>query len=487
MVFGPGAVIASLTIGSGELIFSSRGGALFGYRLLGVFLLVCVLKWILVFGTARHMVLSGAHPFQRWRDLPGPRGWLPTTFLILAAVAFPIWVGFHAGTIGTLAASLGGNPDPATSAAPWLWGFAILTGVLALALTGGYARLERFQRILVFVMLACVAVSLILLEPQWGEMFRQFFQFHDLAYPDWIGNLPSFADRPVWVELVTYVGVVGGSGYDYLAYVSYLRAKGWGQAGSPMLDRDGLRAVADRRDHPNRQWVRGPLIDCTLSFAIVFLFSAVFLACGTEILRPQEAVPEGGNLLTLQSQFVTGTSEWLGPIYFAGAFLAMLGTLYGTVEVAPAVFGEFLRSFQTPNQPEDTRKPDAIIARRARWAVWWAGVGGLIILAANGAARLMAAPGLPGLVAILTPANLFTGVLACGIICVLALWADYRFLPRNLRPGTAFQCLMALSGLTFLLLGIKGYWDHSGLNAFWILAGSIGAGCIGAKWFHRNR
>ena len=39
-IFGPGAVIASLTIGSGELIFSSRGGALFGYRLLWFFLLV---------------------------------------------------------------------------------------------------------------------------------------------------------------------------------------------------------------------------------------------------------------------------------------------------------------------------------------------------------------------------------------------------------------------------------------------------------------
>src|SRR5437870_11615450 len=48
-IFGPGAVIASLTIGSGELIFSSRGGALFGYRLLWFFLVVLLLKWVLVF------------------------------------------------------------------------------------------------------------------------------------------------------------------------------------------------------------------------------------------------------------------------------------------------------------------------------------------------------------------------------------------------------------------------------------------------------
>ena len=101
-IFGPGAVIASLTIGSGELIFSSRGGALFGYRLLWFFLLVLLFKWALVFVTARHMVLTGAHPFQRWMDLPGPRGWFPLVFFMLALICFPIWVCFHAGTVGTL-------------------------------------------------------------------------------------------------------------------------------------------------------------------------------------------------------------------------------------------------------------------------------------------------------------------------------------------------------------------------------------------------
>ena len=105
-IFGPGAIIASLTIGSGELIFSSRGGALFGYQLLSLFLLVCVFKWALVFATARHMVLTGAHPFQRWMNLPGPRGWLPMVFLLLAIVSFPVWVSFQAGTLGTLVSGL---------------------------------------------------------------------------------------------------------------------------------------------------------------------------------------------------------------------------------------------------------------------------------------------------------------------------------------------------------------------------------------------
>ena len=35
--FGPGAIIASVTIGSGETVFASRGGALFVYALLWCF------------------------------------------------------------------------------------------------------------------------------------------------------------------------------------------------------------------------------------------------------------------------------------------------------------------------------------------------------------------------------------------------------------------------------------------------------------------
>ena len=44
-VFGPGVIIASLTIGTGELIFSTRGGVLFGYRILFLFVLISILKW----------------------------------------------------------------------------------------------------------------------------------------------------------------------------------------------------------------------------------------------------------------------------------------------------------------------------------------------------------------------------------------------------------------------------------------------------------
>jgi hypothetical protein len=77
-----------------------------------------------------------------------------------------------------------------------------------------------------------------------------------------------------------------------------------------------------------------------LSFTIVLLFSAVFVACGKGILGAAHNVPDGNNLLNLQAEFVEVTSQWLRPFYFVGAFLALFGMLYGTIEVAPSVMRE---------------------------------------------------------------------------------------------------------------------------------------------------
>ena len=77
-LFGPGAIVASVTIGTRELIFSTRGGVLFGYNILFLFLTISLLKWALVFGTSKHLLLTGVHPFRRMLDLP--RGWMAVDY-----------------------------------------------------------------------------------------------------------------------------------------------------------------------------------------------------------------------------------------------------------------------------------------------------------------------------------------------------------------------------------------------------------------------
>lgn len=459
---GPGAIVASLTIGTGELVFSTRAGALFGYRVLGVFALVLLMKWALVFASARYWVLSGEHPLRRWAELPGPRGWLPMTLLLVAAPAFPVWVSFHSGTIGTLVGDLTGTTAGMGGSAPLIWGVVVLLGVLVLSATGGYARQEKFQAVVVGLMLVSVIVALVMLKPDWGALFAGFLQFDSLRYPDWALALPAFADRPIWVESATYAGVIGGSGYDYLAYVAWLRDK-HGQGAARKVDPALL--------------VRLVRADATLSFLTVLAFSTVFVACGTIILGPQKLVPAGSDLLTLQAQFVGVVGPWLRPLYFTGALLALVGTLYGTIEVAPAVLRELWAPLARNGAGVDEE-------RQRRWAVRWAGWGALgILLSTLGWRWVMGARDPFDLVALVTPANLMTGVFACGWISLLNVWLDRRKRVRSM--GVPLLALNLLGGVAFSLIGLRAAWDHGRWSALGTLLAVLAAGWILAAWRDR--
>ncbi|MBT4866241.1 MAG: hypothetical protein HON53_14150, partial [Planctomycetaceae bacterium] len=211
-LFGPGAIIASLTIGTGELIFSTRGGALFGYRILFLFVIISVLKWGLVLGSSRHMVLTGVHPYERMLDLPGPRGWLPLVLFLIAAICMPIWVSFHSGVLGNLTAWITGTSGMLGGGIDYLWGAAILTAVLVLTATGGYTRLERIQLAIVAALVFCAGVTLFLYNPPWLEILAGGLIPQPYAYPDWLANAyPEVVKQAVWVETTRYVGVIGGA------------------------------------------------------------------------------------------------------------------------------------------------------------------------------------------------------------------------------------------------------------------------------------
>ncbi len=488
-VFGPGAIIASLTIGTGELIFSTRGGALFGYHILFVFVIISLLKWGLVISTSRHMILTGVHPYERMIDLPGPRGWLPIALLLMMTVCMPIWISFHSGVLGNLMSWLTDTRDVFNGGMDYLWGAAILIGVMILTAAGGYTVLERIQLFVVTALVVCAALTLILYQPDWLQLILGVVP-QPLSYPEWLPEkYPEIARHSVWVETTRYVGVIGGAGFDYLAYTSWLREKSWGvlpgRATSVQLEQ-----IAADPNHEVRKWINAPLVDCAISFALVMAFSAVFVASGAMILGPEEIVPEENNLLNLQARFVTGIHPLLLPLYASGAFLTMLGTLYGTIEIACAIADEIVRSFFS--EWTDRR------ARRLRRGVLcWCAPLALCILgwlfmrqsdpverpqaqltaatvsqdSGSSVAASKSESGRQGdksvrknnprlLLAILTPVNLFTGVLACGLVCFVVIWMDRRWLPPQLQPPIWLTAMNVVSATVFFGLGIKVYLDN---------------------------
>jgi len=482
-IFGPGAIIASLTIGTGELIFSTRGGAIFGYDILYVFAFISLLKWGLVVSTSRHMVLTGVHPYERMIDLPGPRGWMPIMLLLMATVSLPIWISFHAGVLGNLTSWITGTREAMHGGADYLWGAGILAMILLLSATCGYSVLERVQLFVVTTMVFCAGLSLVIYNPDWLDLLSGLVP-RPLAYPEWLPeNYPEIARHSVWVETTRYVGVIGGAGFDYLAYTSWLRQKSWGVLPGKATPEQIAQIAADPQ-HEVRKWINAPLVDCAISFALIIAFSAVFVASGTIVLRAEEIVPDEANLLNLQARFVTQISTVLLPLYVVGAFLAMLGTLYGTIEVGCSIADEMARSF-CPSWSKE----------RSGWlkkaVLGWCGTIAMALLVWLLVRQMSPATPLPDtggtpvavsedvpaeevdsateparvakprlLLAILTPVNLFTGVLSCGLICLAAVWMDRRWLPPELQPPLWLTCLNIVSAIIFLGLGLKGYWEN---------------------------
>ena len=154
----------------------------------------------------------------------------------------------------------------------------------------------------------------------------------------------------------------------------------------------------------------------------------------------------------------------------------MLGTLYGTLEVGPTILREMVRAWSGAS-------PGKRAGRIRGIALAWCRGGALGLLGLSLLLPLLpTAARLPQPTQLLIPANLFTGIFSCGLICLLNPWMDARFLPASLRMPTVLLALNLLAGLVFVALGLKGYVDHGGWPALGLLGATILLGWLLA-WF----
>ena len=461
--FGPGAIVASVTIGSGELIFSSRGGSIFGYPILCVFLVIALMKWVFAYCSMRHMILSGAHPFERWSSLAGPRGWLPLFMIVIAIPCYPIWFSFLAGILGT--------------ACTWMFGFGThyvwatiwLVVATLLLLLGTYDFLEKTQLVILGLMVGCMAIAVLYVQPDWLAVIKGFVVPQGLSYPQWaIETVPQLKDRSEWVEIMVYASAIGGASFDYLGYASFLRDKKWGLSHMEVAGEEQLQKIEDQDDHAARIWVKAAKVDTVVSFLMIIVLSAMFAILGTVILRPERLVPDGINLLNYQANFLVALSPWLLPLYKLAIFFAFFGSLYAGAELAFRVIFEYLKTLR--------RWRGRVPGEKLRLAVI-----GYIMLGAI--AILWWSRFYPDLqlIDIVTPAAIYTGVLSCGFYGLATPWADRRFLPPGLRMSATLAVLNVVVGIAFTAMGLKALWDYDQVQAYVILAVGL-AGCVTLAW-----
>ena len=232
--FGAGAVVASVTIASGESLFAARCGALFGYAFLWCFAAALVMKGVQVYSAGRYMVLTGEHPMTHWAYLPGPKNWVPITIALLSLFCFPFWQAGLPLMLGNILNWVFGIPE--TNPQFWLyarsWATLSILVSVALVLFESYAFLEKAQTVIVGLLLGSMLAAVFAARPDWMAVLFGMFTPAIPRYEDWMLMAdPAIANRPPWVEIVTCVGAVGGGTYDYLGYIGLFREKGWGAIG----------------------------------------------------------------------------------------------------------------------------------------------------------------------------------------------------------------------------------------------------------------
>ncbi len=445
-VFGPGAVMASVTIGSGELVFPSRGGSIFGYRLLWVFLVVGFLKWVLAYSSIRHMVLSGSHPLERWISLPGPRGWLHLFLLLCAVFTMPLTYAFLLGILGTACSWIFTVGDY------YFWASICVAAAVVLLLVGGYGFLEKAQTVILGVMLGCILIAVFYLRPDWIAIAKGLVP-QPLSYADWLfTTLPEMRDRSIWVEVLVYVSVIGGTAPDYFAYTSFLREKGWGRSRLGPASKEQLELMADPGNRAPRVWLRAPLVDSAVSFVAVVVISCAFCILGTVVLRPEHLVPEGINLLNYQGAFLTSLSPWLLPLYQVGVFMAFFGSIYAGPEIYYRIIYEILHAVP--------RWRGRVPKGKLRGAVYGLSLGG-------GLLTLWLTRMYPGIepLDLYTPVAIFTGFLLTSLYTLANPWTDWRFLPVGLRMPGWLAGANIFAAAVFLVGGLKALWDYGQVSA----------------------
>jgi hypothetical protein len=452
--FGPGAIMASLTIGSGETFFASRGGAVFGYAILWTFVLGCFFKWVQCYTAMRYLTITGEHPIDRWAHFPGPRGWFPLLIAVLSIMCFPFWLSFLPSLLGTLCNWMFKFGDHL------VWGTIWVLVAITLTIIGGYGVLEKVQLTLVALLIVAILFSVFYFQPNWGAVIIGSIIPRMPDYAPWIAEkYPEVAARPPWVEAVTYIGAIGGGTYDYIGYIGLLREKDWGMLGLPNLEEIQRRIFdleekgakiplsEEEKDVSNGLgWCKAPLIDSAVSFISVIVFASGFMIGGARLLHSEQLIPAGVKLLEYQASFLTNIHRWLLPLYDAGVFLAIAGTIYGAYEVYTRTAYECLRAVFPGLR-------DLKVDKVRPWVLLYVGLGGIILMWMTRVFPNIKLIDLP------TPAAIIGGTMTCGIWCLAMIWTDRKFLPKPYQMNGLMVVLNVIAGLAMFYMGLQAWWS----------------------------
>lgn len=320
---GPGIVVAGSVIGSGELINTPVQAAKFGFVLLWVVLLSCVIKYFLQVEIARHCLAENRTTFQALNELPGPKIAGASWVVLLYVVGYFAAMMTIIGIIGALGGLMHGVwPLAASGAASTRWWGALIVFASVVLLWGGWYRQLEF---LVMILVGGFSISVGL-----GVLMIQGTPYRITGEQLLSGLTFSLGDhrKEAAYAVVSLMGALGVAANELLMYPYWILEKGYArELGAPESPGWTERA---------REKIKLIWIDAGFSTLLATFVTAAFFLLGSAILYGHGEPPQGLAVVDQISGVFTKTyGEWSKVIFLLGAFC----TLYSTLVVVAAASG----------------------------------------------------------------------------------------------------------------------------------------------------
>lgn len=410
-LLGPGFLWMVSAAGSGELLFTPRVGAQYGYSLLWAVVAAVVLKWFINREVGRFAVCTGASIIDGFASIPGPRHWalwlilLPQLFVAVTAIA-----GLAGGAATALALALPGDLR--------LWMIVSTLTSSALVVWGGYRKVEK-AAIAIATALALSSIAAALsVGPEPAALAR--------------GLVPAVPADVDYGEILPWLGFLLSGAAGLMWYSYWVRAKGYGAPPTPPSQWAAWNEDERRR---LRGWLKQMTLDCTVAVVGTLIVTLAFLILGTELLGPRKLVPE-------EDKVAATLGRLLGDVWRPVGFWFM-------------VFGVFVGFWDTVMSDQDGHgrlfaNGTALLGRAFGLRGAWTDEPRLRRLYV-----LVLVTGLPILLYLLVgqPVELLkiAGAIEAAhipVVTVLVLILNRR-LPTDLRPSALSFGMTALAGLFF--------------------------------------
>lgn len=405
--------------GSGELLFTPRVAAQYGYALIWALLLAVAMKWFINREIGRYTVCTGATFFRGLASLKGKR-WLLWLILVPQLLVAVATIAGLAGAASTAIIVLFDIP---------LWIPAVLLIILTSSIiaTGQFKTIEKLTTILAILISLSILTAAIATGPDVGEMAA--------------GLVPTVPPDTRADEVLSWLGfmLAGAAGLMWFSY--WTAARGYGAASLHHTEPIDPAQLPEDQKRELKGWIKHLTIANTLAVLGALVIAFAFLILGTELLKPEGLLPEENKVARVLGQLMGGVWGIIGFWFMiAAVFITFMSTILSDQDGFGRMFADGTAILVAGGgQP----KPWADPARLKKIFV-------LVLLAILPVITYLLAGEPVGLLKL-------AGVIEAAhipVVTALILYLNHKTLPPGLKPGLASIIGTGLAALTFTAFAV---------------------------------